>query len=179
MITREFLLELKRVTEAKWLNRKLSGVYGFQFQAGTRWNPGLTEEEIAECETALSARFPDDYREFLRAMNGTDLPTINTFGNSGVKIISRRAGVYSFPRDIEQVITLAEQVDRDAIEVALADGFKLSPSDKFIPIYEHRFLMCASDPTISLVLSVQQDDAIIYGDNLENYLNVEFIFRYA
>ena len=70
MISPDFLLELKRSTEQKWNQESLNPtVYGFQFQQGTRWNPGLSALKIREYENALGMRFPHDFRAFLSVMN--------------------------------------------------------------------------------------------------------------
>ena len=77
MLSSDFLAEFQRATEAKWHEQPIDPhISGFQFQTGTRWNPGLTDEKIAEFEDVLGIQFPHDFRAFLRAMNGTDLPTL-------------------------------------------------------------------------------------------------------
>jgi hypothetical protein len=81
MISPDFLAELKRVTEKQWSEESPDPtMYGFQFQRGTRWNPGLSNHEIQEYENSACTRFPNDLRAFLSAMNGTDLPTLNVYG---------------------------------------------------------------------------------------------------
>jgi hypothetical protein len=84
MIASEFLLEFKRRTEEQWSGQPLNPlVYGFQFQAGTRWNCGLSEEQIEAYEAGVDIHFPNDLRALFGQMNGTDLPTINIYGGSG------------------------------------------------------------------------------------------------
>jgi hypothetical protein len=84
MLTGDFLAQLKRTTETRWSRRFIDPtLYGFQFQRGTRWNPGLLDKEIAEAEHALALVFPHDFRTFLQGMNGTDKPTMNVYGHSG------------------------------------------------------------------------------------------------
>ena len=61
MISPDFLWELKRATEQKWNHESIDPtVSGFQFQRGTRWNPGLSNLEILEYENSLGMRFPHD-----------------------------------------------------------------------------------------------------------------------
>jgi hypothetical protein len=63
MLSSDFLAEFKRVTEAKWRERPINpDIYGFQFQQRTHWNPGLSEDKIAEYENVLGVRFPYDFR---------------------------------------------------------------------------------------------------------------------
>jgi hypothetical protein len=67
MLDDNFLTEFKRATEKKWNSTSLDPkIYGFQIQQGTRWNPGLSEEKIAEYENFTGARFPHDFRNFLK-----------------------------------------------------------------------------------------------------------------
>jgi hypothetical protein len=47
MIDRQFLSEFKRLTESRWQQAAIDPhIYGFQFQPGTKWNPGLPPEAI-------------------------------------------------------------------------------------------------------------------------------------
>lgn len=78
-----------------------TNIYGFQFQRGTRWLPGLSEEQLAEFELAVDAKFPQDFRKMLGAINGTDLPTLNLYGNTQAPRES--VGVYSYPRHLHLV----------------------------------------------------------------------------
>jgi hypothetical protein len=99
----DFFQELKRITEANWKTKSINPAgYGFQFQPGTRWNRGLSDDAIAEYEGVLGVEFPHDFKAFLRVMNGTDLPTINIYGSCG-EPERQSVGVYCYPRDIELV----------------------------------------------------------------------------
>lgn len=182
MLRSDFLVEFKRVTEAQWRDRPINPhLYGFQFQQGTRWNPGLSEEKIAEYEKLLRMQFPYDFRTFLRAMNGTDLPTLNIYGYRP-EPPHTAAGVYSYPRDIELVKWLAEGVleDRDVLTATLAaEEFDLTTAVGLLPVYEHRYLVCTPDLESSVVLSVHSDqDAIVYGASLQQYLQREFVLEF-
>lgn len=65
MIERNFLIEFRRVTESNWKNCAIDPhIYGFQFQAGTKWNPGLSENSIEAYERNLDLRFPNDFKAF-------------------------------------------------------------------------------------------------------------------
>lgn len=178
MIDSDFLSELKRRTESHWKDLQLNQhVYGFQFQPGTKWNPGLPEDRIKEYEVALNVRFPRDFMAFLRSMNGTDLPTLNIFGSSG-EPPQQSPGVYSYPRDLEivqqRIRTIHE--DRNETRDALAEqGFDLSANAGLVPIYSHRYVVCESNLNTSAVLSIHGIDAIVYGDSLQEYLAKEFL----
>jgi hypothetical protein len=54
MLSNDFLAQFKRATEKRWSEQLINpNLYGFQFQRGTRWNPGLTSEKIEQYENAL------------------------------------------------------------------------------------------------------------------------------
>lgn len=179
MLSRNFLLRFKIETELKWSEDSINqNVYGFQFQAGTRWNPGLSDQEITAYESALGVEFPTDFKAFLRVMNGTDLPTLNIYGDSGQP--SREGvGVYAYPRDLEivrQCITEVEK-DRETLVTTLAgEGFALSPTAKPAPIYAHRYAVCEVGAETCAVLSIwDSTDAIVYGRSVQEYLEREFL----
>lgn len=179
MLTDNFLREFKRTTEEKWSEQLINPtIYGFQFQRGTRWNRGLSAQGIAEYENTLGVRFPHDFKAFLTAMNGTDLPTLNIYGYCG-EPPREWVGVYSYPRDIKIVKELIERIrgSRGEITESLAEqGYDLPPDAGLVPVYSHRYLVCA-DFKSSVVLSivVNDTDAIVYGQSLADYLEREFL----
>lgn len=180
MLDGDFLRGFKQATETKWLKKSINpAIYGFQFQQGTRWNPGLSDDLIADYESALRVRFPHDLKAFLREMNGTDLPTLNVYGFCG-EPHRNSVGVYSYPRDIEIVKQRIERISSSRTEIAadLAEqGFELLPEANLVPIYSHRYVVCSSNLDSSVVLSivVRGVDAIVYGNSLREYLEEEFL----
>jgi hypothetical protein len=47
MLDIDSILAFKSASEENWRNTSIKGtVWGFQIQAQTRWNPGLTDETI-------------------------------------------------------------------------------------------------------------------------------------
>lgn len=179
MLDSEFLAGFKRTTEAKWGERSIDPtLYGFQFQRGTRWNSGLSDEQIAEYARVLALVFPHDFGTFLRAMNGTDMPTLNVYGYCG-EPQRQSVGVYSYPRDVELVKELMEDVHEDRAKLAttlMEQGFDLPSETRLLPIYGHRYLACTPNLERSVVLSIDGvDDAIVYGNSLREYLQKEFL----
>jgi hypothetical protein len=179
MLTGNFLADFKRATEKKWSTASINPhLYGFQFQRGTRWNSGLSDKKITEYEGALQVVCPNDFREFLRNLNGTDLPTLNIYGNSG-EPQRESVGVYSYPRDLELLRGLIENVRqaRSQLTVTMAEqGSELPENANLVPIYGHRYLVCTPKLDESIVLSINdRDDAIVYGNSLEEYLTREFL----
>jgi hypothetical protein len=180
VIDRDFLTGLKHSTEKKWSTLTTDpSIYGFQFQCGTRWLPGLSEEQIAAYEDVLDTKFPDDFRTFLGAMNGTDMPILNVYGSSGVPP-RQSPGVYSYPRDMEVVKQLIEVVEENRDDVVLdlaSQGFHLPTQARLVPVFGHRYLLCTRKLNTSVVLSVVVDavDAIVLGNSLREYLMKEFL----
>jgi hypothetical protein len=180
MLSPDFLAEFKRATEEKWSQKSIDPTtYGFQFQRGTLWNPGLSDDNVAEYENDLGVRFPHDFRLFLRSMNGTDLTTLNIYTQCG-EPPRTSVGVYSYPRDLGIVKQRIEDIreSRDEIHADLTkQGFELSAEAHLVPIYGHRYLVCTADLNRSVVLSVvvHSADAIVYGNSLREYLEREFL----
>jgi hypothetical protein len=177
-IDESFITDFKQRTEALWKHRRLNlGIYGFQIQAGTCWNLGLHDDDIEEYKRELRVHFPDDFRLLLRHLNGTDLPTLNVYGNSG-EPHATGPGVYSYPRDLELVKKYIEEIqrERDEISTVLRDeGFDLKTSMGLVPFYSHRFLVCSPDLPEVPVLSIVGTDAIVYAPSLHSYLEREFL----
>lgn len=176
-LTADFLL-FKEQTEALWANAELDPrVYGYQIQRGTRWNPGLRTEEIDAYERALGVGFPASFRRMLTLMNGTDLPTINIYGSSGIAP-EEWVGVYAYPRDLALVREWIASVHADRPEltnVLAAQGFTLPPDAGLVPVYGHRFLVCDAGRPDGPVLSIHGTDAIMYGPDLLAYLRTELL----
>ena len=174
----QFFIDFKRKTETLWSQIEINeSVYGFQIQRGTRWHPGLTENQIAEYENIVQARFPDDFRQMLSVMNGTDLPTLNIYGSSGIPY-STYVGVYSYPRDlqiIKDLISKTNEVRSEIEEILSEQEYNLEADAALIPIYSHRYIVCESSTRLSTILSIYGTDAIVYGEALANYLETEFL----
>jgi len=180
MINGDFLEKLKSATEASWSQTSIDPkVYGFQFQKGTRWNAGLSDELVSEYERVLRVRFPNDFKAFLHGMNGTDLATVNVYGSCGAPH-RESVGVYSFPRDMEIVKRRIEDIRLSRAEIAAdlaKQGFELPAEAGLVPIYAHRYIVCTSDLDSSVVLSIAVNgvDAIVYGNSLQEYLEKELL----
>ena len=132
---------------------------------------GLSDDKIAEFQGLLGTQFPQDFRVLLRAMNGTDLPTLNVYANCG-EPARQWVGVYSYQRDLGIVRRLIEDVSKDRIgltDTLAQEGFALQPTAALVPVYGHRYLVCTS-PDSSVVLSIDDsDDAIVYGNSLKEF----------
>jgi hypothetical protein len=160
-------MAFKSASEQKWDGTSINDkVRGFQFQTRTRWNPGLTDEAIAQYEQLLDTSFHLDFKTFLKCMNGTDLPVIDVRGTSG-EPPRFGPGFYSYPRDLEVVKNRMEVARADKAQLAVTleeQGFHLAGNTKLIPIYSHRYVVCSPGADDSLVVSIWNAcDAIVYG----------------
>ncbi len=177
-ITSDFIRGFLAKTEKKWSNHKINnGIYGFQFQPGTKWNPGLSKEEIDAYQAELKIQFPTDFIAFLKHANGTNLQTVNVFGNDG-NPHAHAPGVYSYPRDLKIIKQRIEWLKQDwnaALECLELDDEIFGKNPKFIPFYSHRYILSGLNPQGSIVCSIDGTDAIIYGASLTEYLQAEFL----
>jgi len=177
LIAESFIETFKTRTELRWKTRQLDPrIYGFQFQAGTGWNIGLSDGSIDQYEGELGVRFPDGFRRFLKSMNGTDTPTVNVYGTTCQPVYG--TGVYSYPADLEIVKERQRTVDRERREITLClkdQGFELNPEADLIPFFSHRFLLSDPGSPEIPVLSIHGVDAIVYASTFRGYLELEFL----
>lgn len=178
----DFFASFRVATEEHWRETQIRDqIWGFQIQPGTRWNPGLSNEEISEYELAIDVHFSTEFRAYLQEMNGTGKPSLDVRGGSA-EIHRLRPGFYSYPRDIELLRGLISAANEDRAQLAVTlfeeQGFILRDDAKLIPIYAHRYVVCTPDSDSSPVLSIwDSTDAIVYGNNLKEYLQKEIFPR--
>jgi hypothetical protein len=179
MLTRDFLYQFKQATEKKWSTDLIDpNLYGFQFQRGTRWNSGLSDKEIMDYEGALGAMFSPVLKKFVSQLNGTDLPTVNIYGNCG-EPKRESVGVYCYPRDLKIQKDLLGSLNKSRQKLAATmseQGFDLRQNADLVPFYGHRYVVCLPKLDDSVVLSIDDcDDAIVYANSFEEYLKKEFL----
>ena len=136
----------------------------------------MSDPQVNEYEERVGFRFPYDVRLLLSQINGTDLPTLNVYGDCG-EPHRTGLGVYSYPRDIDHVLLMIQEVTADRpqiVEVLRMDGFDLPDDASLLPFYSHRYVVCGSNRESSPVLSIHGTDAILYGEDLRQYLRIEF-----
>jgi SMI1-KNR4 cell-wall len=183
MIDKQFLANFKRATEAKWATESINpSIFGSQFQRGPRWLPGLSDEQIASYEREVGIHFPHDFRAFLQEMNGTDLATRIVYDWRGA--YRTAVGIYSYPRDLKFVRDEMDMLSQHRAGVTsdlASQGFDLDEDAKLVPIYGHRYIVCTQNLSSSAVVSivVNDIDAVVYGDSLEDYLIKEFLSSLA
>ncbi len=138
---------------------------------------GLSQEEIEAYQSEIGIQFPADLVTFLQHANGTDLQTVNVYGNDWNKH-AYAPGVYSYPRDLEIIKQRIEWLKEDwaaTLESLELEKDVLGKNPEFIPFFSHRYILSNGDPDASFVCSIHGNDAIVYGSNLKEYLQAEFL----
>ena len=161
----DFFKKLKIESEKFWevtdINRK---IFGFQIQNGTKWNKGLSENELIEFQKDLKLEFPEELKNFYRVMNGLDKKGINVNGNNG-EGISFKPIYYTYPIDLELIkeninwIYESNEVNIDLIEQ--------NEIPKIFPIIGHRFLIVDENKQI---LSMYGNDIIYWSENISKLI---------
>ncbi|MBC9910343.1 SMI1/KNR4 family protein [Chitinophaga varians] len=153
-----FFRRLKAETEAKWAQLAPNDPYA-SIDPGTKWLPGLSEEELHAFEKEMGFPFPEPLRNFYRTMNGVDRPFIYTYEDGSTSEDNR---FYSYPQDIGRIRSMIAWVYEDCgITPAIAKARGIS---RIFPIWGHRFMMI--DEPGHPVLSMYGNDIIFYGSTL-------------
>jgi hypothetical protein len=197
-----FLSWFQERTEETWQRYKTKtfedfvagGVGGRDWQRGTRWLGGPSEQEIATIEHRYDVRFPPDYRLFLRVLHTVDRPCVGA-GYAGASMIPVTApSFYNWQMDTEIRAAyewLFEGLFFDVqhsnlwpqswgIKPAIAEAQKarlrelLHAAPRLIPVFGHRYLLAEPCVAGNPVLSIYQSDIIIYGNDLHSYFLAEF-----
>lgn len=168
----------KQITEALWENYNPyeEGVSGFQIQTGTKWNNGLSLEEIKDLERLFGIILPFEYKKMLRVVNGFDRENVDFYEEEKQYFRS----CYKYHDDFKVVKAfIAELYDNlKFIKIALKELELAEKEIKgFIPLYSHRALVVFEDLELTPVISAVGDDVIIYGDSLIEYWKHEFEFK--
>lgn len=203
----EFLNWLKSRTETAWADYKTTTLEEFQFnevggsswRTGTKWQTGLTEDEIAALENNWGVKFPKDYRLFLAILNAPDRGMYATGWSDDPP--------YGLTEEGDEPSYFDWRQDNEALDDALSWplkglGFDVEESSLWlpgwgrkpflqkralkkleklveaapplIPLTGHRYLAAHTLDAGNLVLSVYQSDIICYASDLRNFLLLEF-----
>lgn len=173
-------IKFKTISEEKFKTATIEKCWGFQIQKDTKWNDGLSINDIEELENHFGVKFPNDYVEMLKAFNGFETSQISIDPDEkNPDEFDRKC--YQYPSDWEKTKCLISEVNENikyARECLSESGFDSSPIEGFVPLYGHRVLVVLKDKTKSPVLSIWGSDIIVYGKSLIEYwcneLNVKF-----
>lgn len=153
--------KLKELSENKWESIELTECWGFQIQKKSKWNNGLTEEQLNDFENQIGFKFSQSLRNFYRTMNGLNKPGINISGDLNNEKPTFRSVFYSYPKDLDLI---KEQINWILESNQLSEQELINGEAPFIfPFFGHRFLILDSNEQ---VLSMYGDDIIPWADNL-------------
>lgn len=146
--------------------------------AGVEIEPGLRDEELARVEATLSLQFPPDLRMLLRA----GLPVSKRFPDWRSGSDEELRWLLDGPADgiAFDVETNAYWRDdwgsrpADAEEAVAVTREQIAKAPILVPIFGHRFIPAEPSEEGNPVFSVSQTDVIVYGNDLADFLAVEF-----
>jgi hypothetical protein len=133
----------------------------------------LDDATIAAIESRYGVRFPPDYRLFLQTLHSTTPPRICTCYKYGELSAHNEPGFYDWQNDERQIRSAMCRVADTMRELPYdAQAWQTTwtnrdPKPALIPIFSHRYVVADGSQWI---LSIVDTDAIIYGDNLRDYL---------
>jgi hypothetical protein len=164
--TIEFFKFFKEFSEEAWKTAELNpDVYGFQIQKNSKWNKGLSEDELEKFQQELNIKFPESLKNFYRVMNGLNLSGINIHGSSNEEP-SYQSTFYSYPNDLDLIkdyikwIFEANKINEEFL--------KKNEVSKIFPVHSHRFIL--TENVINQILSMYGNDIIYYADNISQLL---------
>ena len=160
-----FFETVKRLSEKYWAANDISKkLYGFQIQKNSKWNDGLTDNQIDDFEENLKIKFPIGLRNFYKTMNGLDKPGINVYGNDGTEHTFSPV-YYSYPNDIEEI---AEKI-KWILESNDLTNDKLVTDNipKIFPVTGHRFIILDDN---NQILSMYGDDIVYWAENVSKLI---------
>ncbi|SFC11813.1 SMI1/KNR4 family protein [Pseudoalteromonas denitrificans] len=167
--------EFKSLTESEWYDCDLyEGVCGYQIQPETRWNSGLTHNEIDSLQKKLGFSVPSMYRTFLSELNGFDQDCVDFQAETAPEIYGRIC--YQYPEDLENTKWLLEEIEQNrkyVNEALQLEGFPFDDIEGYIALYGHRALVVFKNKSLSPVISIVGTDVGVYGKSLEEYWKKE------
>jgi len=201
-----FLDWFRERTEATWstcpaptLERfEDRGVYGCDWQPGTRWLGGLAEEQVVAVEREWALRFPPDYRLFLKRLHSVDRPMKCRRGRTAAlerPTLHDAPSFYNWLRDDRaiqgrlEVLVGGLQFDVEENDLwrpswgpkpatallraqRVRDLVRAAP--RLIPVFSHRYLLADPPQGGNPVFSIVQSDIIVMADELRTYFLFEF-----
>ncbi len=178
----EFLEWLREATELAWdrLDETVGPELGPRWRAGTRWTGGLDDVSIAQVERRYRVRFPPEHRLFLQTLHSTTPGRRGyRYGHHDHPVAYEAQGFYDWSRD-ETSIRAAKSEVKNTMRLLPFDDdepwqtrwIASEPKPSLIPILGHRYVV-ADDS--QWVLSIMDEDAMIYGVGLRDYLLHELV----
>jgi hypothetical protein len=180
----EFITLFKHQSEKHFAELELDReAYGLQHQKGTKWRPGLTEQELLAFQRAVGFEFPEELLAFYRVMNGTDLPGVNIYGEEGLPY-SYAPIYFSYPEHLPQIKQAIEE--RLVIKGLTMSKIKEKGIPFIFPINDFYFMIVdkQTNPVYFLTPAYKNHDinqAYVYGslwtDTLQSWLVKDIFHR--
>lgn len=174
---KEFMIWFKEKSEKHFYDLELDkDAYGLQFQKGTKWNAGLSDEEIEKFQKKIGFEFPEELKWFYKIMNGTNLPGINIFGESGLKYVYKPI-YFAFSDHFSQMKNLINKVLK--IKKISHDEMIEYKIPFIFPIEEFYFMVIdnLTNPIFYISSGYENHDlnkpvvySSLYADTLQSYL---------
>ncbi len=198
----EFFSWLKQRTEEVWSHYRTTKLEQTQqyysgwddWQQGTKWLDGFSDDEINSFEQIWQIKFPPDYRQFLQLLGATDRPSYSVRYKGSQLVEGESPSFYNWRNDGEAIKKAfawpLEGLLFDVEESNLwLNSWGVRPNDAgdrqrhlsdlvreapaLIPIIGHRYLLGTPVRAGNPVLSVYQSDIILYGSDIRNFLIAE------
>ena len=146
---------------------------------GIKFEEGLTSDELLQIEKIYQIKFPGSLKEFLM----TAVPISRGFYNwrdlqeDNIQFIKE-----IIKKPLLNIYNMAEEVywcndwgkkPEDGGKTVEEVRARLKEAPKLLPIYTHRYIPMVLDENPP-VISIHGVDIIYYGQNLRDYLNIEF-----
>ncbi|MBQ0152480.1 MAG: SMI1/KNR4 family protein [Chryseobacterium sp.] len=163
---------IKLESEKLWKTIDLEDCWGFQIQEGSKWNKGLSEEQLKDFQNQMNLEFPKSLKNFYRTMNGLNKPSVNNNGGEGT--LEYGSLFYSYPEDIKIIKSQIEWV-LEANKIT-QDEFKTQNFPPIFPYFGHRFLIFDHPEN---ALSMYGDDIIFWADNLSKGIAKDIFSLYS
>jgi hypothetical protein len=180
----EFMIWFKDRSEKHFADLELDReVSGFQFQKGTKWKKGLTDQEIFSFQKKLGFNFPKELIEFYKMMNGTDLPGINIYSDRNVPH-SYEPIYFSYPEHLPIIIEIIN--DRLRIKGFTVDYMRKINVPFIFPMTDYYFMVIdnLTNPVFHISTGHKNHDLTrpfvysnLYADNLQSWLIKDVLRR--
>lgn len=202
----EFLTWFQERTEATWSTYPTPTLealaarrmIGCDWQPGTRWLGGLSEEQIAAVERQWSLRFPPDYRLFLARLHAVDRPMRCRswkYSLSGEPTLHDNTSFYHW---LTESALIQDRLDAliDGLQFDVENNELWRPSwgpkpatasaraervselvgsaPRLIPVFGHRYLLAEPSQAGNPIFSIVQSDIIVFATDLRTYFLTEF-----
>ena len=153
--------------------------------AGVSFAPGLSSDEFTTIESTFGFRFPVEIRDFLacflpagdRFFNWRDFSDTNIEKFWNNLQAHEKAFLFDIENNFDDLRDLLGDrfsgiTDKKVFTEAVLNY--LNQSARLIPFYAHRCFFDGMDH-MPIVSFLQPVDVILYGENFEDYLEVEFL----